>query len=125
MANTIRRALLGDGCPDTGCSLKAIRRDVFLELPFFNGMHRFLPALVQIQGYRVTQLWVTHRPRLSGQTKYSNWQRALVGLADLLGVIWLKHRTTTPHNARPQTRSDEESPDADSLPLEESRRVGV
>jgi dolichol-phosphate mannosyltransferase len=93
LANRVRNALLRDGCPDTGCSLKLFRRDAFLALPYFAGMHRFLPALFQIHGWRVAYVSVSHRPRHTGTTKYANLPRALVGTFDLLGVWWLRRRT--------------------------------
>lgn len=96
LANGLRQALLRDGCRDTACGLKAIRRDVFLELPAFDGMHRFLPALCRIRGYEVAYVTVGDRPRLSGRSKYGNLSRALVGFPDLLGVAWLRWRTTVP-----------------------------
>ena len=96
VANGLRQWLLNDGCVDTGCGLKAFRRDAFLRLPYFNGMHRFLPALFQMHGYTVSYEPVGHRPRLHGQTKYTNWRRALIGIADLRGVLWLKRRTVLP-----------------------------
>jgi dolichol-phosphate mannosyltransferase len=96
IANGIRQSLLRDGCADTGCSLKVFRRDAFLDLPYFNGMHRFLPALFQMYGHRATFVQVNHRPRVRGATKYSNFRRALIGIADLRGVLWLKRRTVLP-----------------------------
>ncbi len=95
-ANGLRSRLLGDHCPDTGCGLKLIRRDVLLGLPYFSALHRFLPALVQIHGWPMAMATVNHRPRERGATKYSNWQRGLVGLFDLFGVLWLKKRTRRP-----------------------------
>jgi glycosyltransferase involved in cell wall biosynthesis len=95
-ANGLRQALLRDGCPDTACGLKAFRRDVFLRLPAFEGMHRFLPALFQTFGHRLVCVPVNHRPRLAGQSKYSNFGRAIVGVADMLGMIWLRRRTRLP-----------------------------
>ena len=95
IANAIRGRLLGDRCPDTGCSLKLFRRDRFLELPYFDGMHRFLPALFALGGEPVLYLPVNHRPRLHGRTKYGNLRRGLVGLVDLFGVRWLQSRAAT------------------------------
>lgn len=96
-ANGLRQAVLADRCPDTGCGLKAFRRDDFLRLPAFEGMHRFLPALFQAYGHPLLCHTVTHRARLRGQSKYTNLGRALVGVGDMLGVIWLRSRTTLPH----------------------------
>lgn len=91
-ANAIRRALLKDGTADTGCGLKAFRRDAFLALPYFDHMHRFLPALFLRDGWRVEQVAVTHRGRSAGRSKYNNLSRALHGAVDLLGVAWLIRR---------------------------------
>lgn len=96
-ANGLRQAVLADHCPDTGCGLKAFRRGDFLRLPAFEGMHRFLPALFQAYGHPLLCKTVSHRARLRGQSKYTNFGRALVGVGDLLGVIWLRRRTTLPH----------------------------
>ncbi len=97
-ANRLRQAVLSDHCPDTGCGLKAFRRDDFLRLPMFEGMHRFLPALFQAYGHPLICQPVAHRPRLRGQSKYSNFGRAVVGIRDLLGVMWLRNRTHLPAN---------------------------
>lgn len=92
IANAVRARLLHDGIPDTGCGVKLIRRDVFLALPYFDHMHRFLPALVQREGLAVSSVPVRHRPRLRGRSKYGVHNRLWVGLVDLLGVLWLQHR---------------------------------
>lgn len=92
LANRIRGTLLRDGTPDTGCGLKAFRRDAYLALPYFNHMHRFLPALFQRDGWDIAHVEVTHRPRESGTSKYNNFNRAIVGATDLLGVAWLIRR---------------------------------
>lgn len=96
VANGLRQAALSDNCPDTGCGLKVFRRDDFLRLPMFEGVHRFLPALFQAYGHPLICHSVTHRPRLSGQSKYSNLGRAMVGIRDVLGVMWLRNRTHLP-----------------------------
>jgi glycosyltransferase involved in cell wall biosynthesis len=95
-ANAIRRALLGDGTPDTGCGLKLFRRDLFLELPRFDHMHRFLPALALREGGKVVSVPVNHRPRERGQSNYGVFDRLWVGIADLLGVMWLMRRAKNP-----------------------------
>ena len=92
IANAIRRALLGDDNPDTGCSLKLYERALYLAMPYFDHMHRYLPALAQREGASVEVVAVNHRPRPSGQSKYNNLGRALVGIPDLVGVIWLIRR---------------------------------
>jgi dolichol-phosphate mannosyltransferase len=84
-ANAIRGWLLRDGTRDTGCGLKAFRRDAYLALPYFNHMHRYLPALFQRDGWEVAHVDVTHRPREAGRSKYTNLGRAIVGLSDLFG----------------------------------------
>jgi dolichol-phosphate mannosyltransferase len=95
-ANGLRQRLLRDDCPDTACGFKAFRRDVFLRLPSFEGMHRFLPALFQTLGHPLVCVPVNHRPRLAGKSKYTNFGRAAVGVADMLGTIWLRRRTRLP-----------------------------
>ncbi|WP_339108098.1 glycosyltransferase family 2 protein [Thioclava sp. GXIMD4216] len=97
-ANALRARVLQDGTRDTGCGLKAFRRDAFLLMPFFNHMHRYLPALFAREGLRVLLVDVSHRPRLGGQSNYNNFQRAMVGIVDLCGVAWLLRRKKT---ARP------------------------
>ncbi len=96
LANAIRRNLLGDGTPDTGCGLKIFRRDLFLDLPAFDHMHRFLPALVLRQGGKVVSVAVNHRPRERGVSNYGVLDRALVGFVDLFGVMWLMRRAKNP-----------------------------
>jgi dolichol-phosphate mannosyltransferase len=91
-ANAIRATLLRDGTRDTGCGLKLIRRDVFLALPYFDHMHRYLPALVARDGWRTLHVDVAHAPRHAGRSNYDNLTRALVGAYDLVGVSWLIRR---------------------------------
>ncbi|MFN4193357.1 MAG: glycosyltransferase family 2 protein [Tabrizicola sp.] len=91
-ANAIRSAVLRDGTRDTGCGLKAFRREAFLALPYFNHMHRYLPALFARDGWQVAHVDVTHAPRQTGRSKYGNLDRALVGIVDLIGVAWLIRR---------------------------------
>jgi glycosyltransferase involved in cell wall biosynthesis len=91
-ANSIRQALLKDNATDTGCGLKAFRREAFLALPYFDHIHRFLITLMLREGYDVRFVDVNHRPRLHGTSKYTNLNRLLVGVADLLGVRWLQRR---------------------------------
>ncbi|UCG85202.1 MAG: glycosyltransferase family 2 protein [Gemmatimonadota bacterium] len=92
IANTIRNWVTGDAVRDTGCSLKAMRRAVLLDLPRFDGMHRFLPSLLRMQGGVVMEVPVAHRRRLSGKSKYGMWNRAARALGDALGVRWLIRR---------------------------------
>ncbi len=92
IANAVRGRLLGDANPDTGCGLKLVHRQAFLDLPFFDHMHRFLPALIERGGGTVVSVEVGHRPRLRGQSKYGVHDRLWVGITDLCGVLWLKRR---------------------------------
>ncbi len=96
VANGVRAAALQDATPDTGCGLKALERDLFMRLPRFNHMHRFLPALVQRAGGRSVSVDVHHRPRLHGQSKYGIGNRLWVGIVDLFGVMWLIRRRFKP-----------------------------
>lgn len=96
VANTVRSKLLRDSTPDTGCGLKLIKREAFLDLPYFDHMHRFLPALIQRRGGRVISVPVNHRPREHGQSKYGTIDRLLVGIVDLAGMIWLIKRSKHP-----------------------------
>jgi len=93
IANGVRRGLLHDGTPDTGCGIKVFYRDLFLSLPYFDHMHRFLPALVQRTGREVISVPVKHRQRLHGSSKYGVWNRLWVGIVDLFGVSWLIRRS--------------------------------
>lgn len=93
LANALRRRLLKDATPDTGCGLKLIEREAFLRLPYFDHMHRFLPALIRRHNGLMVIHPVNHRPRTAGVSKYGNLDRALVGLLDLFGVWWLIRRT--------------------------------
>ena len=96
IANAVRGAVLRDGTRDTGCGLKAFRRDVFLALPFFDGLHRFLPALVRREGYDIGYVDVVDRPRRAGTSNYGMWDRLRVGILDLIGVWWLIRRRNLP-----------------------------
>ncbi|TMV85658.1 glycosyltransferase family 2 protein [Thioclava sp. BHET1] len=92
LANGLRKRVLKDGTRDTGCGLKGFRREAFLRLPYFDHMHRYLPALFKRDGWEVALVDVAHRERASGQSKYNNFQRAMVGISDLAGVAWLIRR---------------------------------
>lgn len=96
IANAVRRRILSDGTPDTGCGIKVFYRRVFLQLPRFNHMHRFLPALVVRAGGEVQSMPVHHRPRLHGRSHYDTLRRLFNGLLDLAGVAWLIHRGSVP-----------------------------
>jgi dolichol-phosphate mannosyltransferase len=93
IANAIRSRLLRDETPDTGCGIKLFERAAFLDLPYFDHMHRYLPALMQRAGWQVRSVPVNHRARGAGVSKYNNLNRALVGIADLRGVAWLIRRS--------------------------------
>ena len=97
IANGVRSAILRDGTRDTGCGLKAFRREVFLMLPYFDGLHRFLPALVRREGYEVAYVDVIDRPRRSGVSNYGFFDRLWIGIMDLAGVWWLiRRKKSTP-----------------------------
>jgi dolichol-phosphate mannosyltransferase len=92
VANGVRNIILRDGTRDTGCGLKALRRDVFLALPYFDGLHRFLPALVRREGFEIVYVDVIDRPRHSGVSNYGFFDRLWIGIMDLMGVWWLIRR---------------------------------
>ena len=102
-ANGLRSRVLHDATRDTGCGLKCFRREAFLALPYFDHMHRYLPALFARDGWRIAHVDVTHRPRGGGRSHYSNLQRGIVGIFDLMGVAWLLRR-------RKKSRATEISP---------------
>jgi dolichol-phosphate mannosyltransferase len=92
IANAVRGAVLKDGTRDTGCGLKAFRRDLFLALPYFDGLHRFLPALIRREGFDIGYIDVVDRPRRHGASNYGFWDRLWVGMLDLAGAWWLIRR---------------------------------
>jgi dolichol-phosphate mannosyltransferase len=92
IANGVRKAILRDGTRDTGCGLKAFRREVFLAMPYFDGLHRFLPALMRREGYQIAYVDVVDRPRHSGVSNYGFFDRLWIGIMDLAGVWWLIRR---------------------------------
>jgi dolichol-phosphate mannosyltransferase len=92
IANGVRSRMLGDGTPDTGCGIKVMSRAAYMELPKFDHMHRFLPALFQRAGARVISVPVNHRPRARGTSKYGMLDRLWVGIVDIFGVMWLRRR---------------------------------
>jgi dolichol-phosphate mannosyltransferase len=97
IANNVRSRVLSDGTRDTGCGLKAFRREVFLSLPYFDGLHRFLPALARREGYDIAYVDVTDRPRRSGVSNYGFFDRLWIGIMDLAGVWWLiRRKKSTP-----------------------------
>lgn len=110
IANGIRGALLRDGVRDSGCGLKAFPRAVYLSLPYFDHIHRFMPAMVMREGHRVMVVEVDHAERNGGRSNYSNLQRALVGIVDLLGAAWLIRRRKLPLvlDVRPEQETGED-----------------
>lgn len=92
IANGVRSRLLRDATPDSGCGIKLFPRDAFLDLPYFDHMHRFLPALFARQGLKTISVPVAHRARMAGVSKYGLWNRLWVGIVDLIGVAWLQRR---------------------------------
>jgi len=105
IANSVRRAMLHDDTPDTGCGLKLFPRALFLDLPYFDHMHRFLPALVLREGGVVRSLPVNHRARERGTSKYGLWDRLWVGISDLFGVMWLRRRQSLPRLVEDEART--------------------
>ena len=93
LANGLRKRLLRDGTPDTGCGIKLFEREAFLDLPYFDHMHRYLPALMQRSGWKTLTVPVRHRERRSGTSNYNNLGRAWAGVFDLCGVVWLVRRS--------------------------------
>lgn len=92
IANGVRAFILRDETRDTGCGLKAMRRDVYLRLPYFDALHRFTPALIRREGLQIRYVDVVDRPRLHGRSHYGMWGRLWIGIADLAGVFWLIRR---------------------------------
>jgi dolichol-phosphate mannosyltransferase len=105
-ANKIRKACLNDNCPDTGCSLKVFPRDSYLELPFFNGLHRFMPALLKVYGHDTVFTPVNDRVRQHGVSKSDFVGRAIKGLFDLFGVMWIVRRTPLSELGREESAED-------------------
>lgn len=96
IANTVRSKMLHDDTPDTGCGLKLFSREAFLDLPYFDHMHRFLPALIKRRGGKIVSVPVSHRNREHGKSNYGTIDRLLVGIVDLFGVAWLQRRAKVP-----------------------------
>lgn len=112
LANGLRRNLLNDDCPDTACGLKLVVRDLFLAMPFFDALHRYIPAFTRHLGFGYVSVKVVNRPRAAGESKYTNLGRAFAGLFDLMGVIWLMRRTHTPGPQLLLGRTTREGPQA-------------
>ncbi len=98
VGNGVRQWLLNDGTRDTGCGLKLFSREAFLSLPYFDHIHRFMPAMMLREGYRIAHADVNHRPRSHGSSKYGTLDRLLVSLSDLVGVRWLVRRSRRPES---------------------------
>jgi dolichol-phosphate mannosyltransferase len=96
LGNRARQAILKDKCADSGCGIKVFWREAFLRLPYFTSMHRFIPALFLIYGHKAEFVPVNDRPRLAGQSKYTNIGRLLLGFYDMVGIVWLRRRTRLP-----------------------------
>ena len=96
LGNKARNAILKDNCPDSGCGIKVFWREAYLHLPFFTSMHRFNPALFLMHGHKVDYHPVNDRARLAGRSKYTNFNRALLGIYDMIGIVWLRRRTRMP-----------------------------
>jgi dolichol-phosphate mannosyltransferase len=96
IANNVRSKMLRDDTPDTGCGLKLFKREAFLDLPYFDHMHRFLPALIKRRGGKIVSVPVAHRNREHGKSNYGTIDRLLVGIVDLFGVAWLQRRAKIP-----------------------------
>jgi len=97
VANTVRSKMLNDDTPDTGCGLKLFKREAFLDLPYFDHMHRFLPALIKRRGGKIVSVSVSHRNREYGKSNYGTLDRLTVGIVDLFGVAWLQRRAKIPN----------------------------
>jgi dolichol-phosphate mannosyltransferase len=96
LGNGARQAILKDNCPDSGCGIKVFWREAYLRLPFFTSMHRFNPALFLMYGHKVDYQPVNDRLRVAGQSKYTNFNRLLLGIYDMIGIVWLRRRTRIP-----------------------------
>jgi dolichol-phosphate mannosyltransferase len=96
IANTVRSKMLRDDTPDTGCGLKLFNKAAFLDLPYFDHMHRFLPALIKRAGGQIRSVHVSHRNREFGKSNYGTLDRLMVGIVDLFGVAWLQRRAKLP-----------------------------
>lgn len=108
-ANAIRGFLLRDGCRDSGCALRVFWRQAYLDLPWFKHLHRFMPALMRRDGWDIISYPVTHAAREWGQSHYTNWQRGLAGIPDLIGVSWLIWRAPNSGPARPWWKTPEQN----------------
>src|SRR5437870_6523358 len=120
VANAVRRRLLHDDTADTGCGLKLFPRALYLDLPYFDHMHRFLPALVLREGGSVRAVPVSHRPRRTGRSNYGTLDRLFVGIVDLFGVMWLRRRRVRPE-LLPEEPTEEPAPQTVRAPAEPVR----
>jgi dolichol-phosphate mannosyltransferase len=124
IGNGFRNWATGDNIIDTGCTLKAYRRECLERLELYRGMHRFLPTLLKMRGYRVTQVPVSHHPRLHGKTKYGTWGRLVKGLADVWAVRWMKKNRIDYETELELIEKPDEASDAAGS-LSAARRVGA
>ena len=122
LANGVRRRILHDDTPDSGCGIKVFHRSAFLAMPHFNHMHRFLPALIVRSGGRVVSFPVNHRPRMHGRSHYDTLRRLFNGLIDLAGVAWLLHRNRIPELEKMDAQHDTGS-SVDSIRIDGARPV--
>lgn len=104
VANRLRQQVLHDGCRDSACGLKVLPRSLATRLPYFDGMHRFMPALARREGFAIEEFAAHDRPRRSGRSKYGNLRRLLFGTVDMLGVFWLARRSSDPGEVKPIRR---------------------
>ncbi|MDZ4094085.1 MAG: glycosyltransferase family 2 protein [Paracoccaceae bacterium] len=121
IGNRIRGALLKDGVRDSGCGMKVFARETYLALPYFDHMHRFMPALIRREGLQVLCVDVSHQERTGGVSKYNNLQRALVGIVDLAGVLWLVRRRKLPEIETSGGSASPDGAEADAEPDEGAR----
>ena len=106
IANGFRNWVTGDAVADAGCTFRAIRKDALVEVPIFNGMHRFLPTLLRLQGFKVTEVPVNHRPRTRGESKYGIGNRMFRGLVDCCAILWFRRRCFPARRFSPQKEAE-------------------
>ena len=123
IARFIRKTILKDTHPDSGCGIKVVDRDLFLQLPFFNHMHRFMPTLIRRAGGEVLAVPVAHRARGAGASKYTNLNRALVGIVDIIGVVWLLARADKSQSVQDVTEAVMAQPKAKKPAKKAAKKV--
>ena len=107
IANGFRNTLTGDRIADAGCTYRALRRSALREVPVFNGMHRFLPTLLRLQGFKAVEVLVNHRPRTRGKSKYGVGNRVWRGIADCVAMRWYRKRVVPSERAAPDVAPEE------------------